>query len=74
MVSLCIELGESILFSHVYAPIKFQGKILVWNNIHLVHSLFPYLPWIIVGDFNAILDLTEKWGGNARLEPFSILL
>ena len=29
-------------------------------NIHLVHSLFPYLPWIIVGDFNAIMDLTEK--------------
>ena len=33
---------------------------LVWNNIRLVRILFPYLPWIIVGDFNVILDLTEK--------------
>ena len=74
MVSLCIESGESFLFSNVYAPIEFQGKLLVWNNIHLVHSLFPYLQWIIAGDFNDILDLSKKWGGNARLEPSSIFL
>ena len=74
MMALYIESGESILFSNVYASIDFQGKLLVWNNIHLVCSLFPYLPWIIARDFNAILDLTEKLGGNARLEPSSILL
>ena len=60
MVSLCMESGEYVLFSNIYAPIDLQGKLLLWNNIHLVHSLFPYLPWIIVGDFNAIMDLTEK--------------
>ncbi|XP_059066340.1 uncharacterized protein LOC131061549 [Cryptomeria japonica] len=36
--------------------------------------LFPYLPWIVAGDFNAILDLTEKRGGNTRLDPSSFLL
>ena len=40
----------------------------------MVRGLFPYLPWIIAGDFNAILDLSEKRGGNARLEPSSIFL
>ena len=66
--------GNMSFFSNIYAPIDPQGKLLVWNNIHLVRSLFPYLPWIIAGDFNAILDLTEKRGGNARLEPSSTLL
>ena len=60
MVSLCMELGEYVLFSNIYAPIDLKGKLLVWNNIHLVHSLFPYLPWIIARDFNVILDLTKK--------------
>ena len=60
MVSLCMDLGEYVFFTNIYAPIDLQGKLLVWNNIHLVHSLFPYLPWIIARDFNAILDLTEK--------------
>ena len=74
LVSLCYESGESVLFSNVYAPVELQGKILTWNNIHFVHGLFPYLPWIIAGDFNAILDLSEKRGGVARLEPSSMLL
>ena len=74
MVSLCMESGEYVIFSNIYVPIDLQGKLLIWNNIHLVCSLFPYLPWIIVGDFNAILDLTEKRGGNARLEPSSTFL
>ena len=74
LVSLCHESGESVLFSNVYAPVEFQGKILTWNNIHFVRGLFPYLPWIIAGDFNPILDLSEKWGGIARLEPSSVLL
>ena len=60
MVSLCPKAGEYVLFSNVYAPIEFQGKHLVWNNIHFVLSLFPYFPWIIVGDFNPILDVMEK--------------
>ena len=64
---------ESICLSNVYALVEFQGKLLVWNNIHLVRSLFPYLPWIIAGDFNAITDLAEKRGGNARLEPSAML-
>ena len=29
MVALCIESGESVLFSNVYAPNDFQGKLLV---------------------------------------------
>ena len=52
--------GNMFFFSNIYSPIDLQGKLLVWNNIHLVRSLFSYLPWIIAGDFNAILDLTEK--------------
>ena len=60
MVSPCMESGEYVLFSNIYAPIDLKGKLLVWNNIHLVRSLFPYLAWIVAGDFNAILDLTEK--------------
>ena len=69
LVSLCHESGESVHFSNVYAPVEFQGKILTWNNIHFVHGLFPYLPWIIAGDFNAILNLSEKWRVLQDLSP-----
>lgn len=73
MVAQCPKSGEFVLFSNVYAPIEFQGKLLLWTHICFVRSLFSYHPWIIAGDFNAITELAEKLGGIARLEPSTLL-
>lgn len=74
MVASCFVSGETILFSNVYALVELQGKHILWANIRLVRSLFPYHPWIIGGDFNAITELAEKRGGTARLEASALLL
>lgn len=65
------ELGETVLLSNIYMPNDFLGKQLLWSHISFVRSLAPLLPWIAMGDFNAIIELDEKKGGIVRLEPFS---
>lgn len=74
MSASCFETGESILFSNLYGPIELQGKQILWSHIRFVRSMAPYLSWILAGDFNAISELAEKWGGIARLEAFALLL
>lgn len=74
LVASCFETGERILLSNVYAPVEFQGKQLLWSHLHFVCSLAPFHPWILASDFNAIVELSEKRSGLARLEPSSLLL
>jgi exonuclease III len=74
MIATCLETGEVILFSNIYAPIDFQGKQFLWSHIRLVRSMMPFYPWIMAGDFNAICELDEKSGGIGRLEPSALLL
>lgn len=46
----------------------------LWSHIYFMRGLFPFHPWIMVGDFNAILELCENKGGVMHLEPSSFLL
>ena len=57
------EIGERCLFSNIYSPSDLVSKSLMWSHIIFVRSLDPFLPWIVVGDFNAITNLEEKRGG-----------
>lgn len=36
----------------------------------MLNSLYPrdFLPWMVCGDLNEIMDRREKWGGNDRLD------
>ncbi|XP_059064615.1 uncharacterized protein LOC131856729 [Cryptomeria japonica] len=71
MVASILESGETILVSNVYAPIDIRGKSQLWAHIRYVRSCAPFLPWILAGDFNAVLSLEEKRGGLPRLGPSS---
>lgn len=74
LVATCCVTGEILLFTNVYAPIDFIGKNLLWSHIGYVRSLAPLFPWILAGDFNAVLSLEEKRGGNPKLDPSAGLL
>lgn len=36
-----------------------------WELLRFLSSMEP-TPWVCLGDFNEILNLSEKWGGNGR--------
>ena len=58
----------------MYAPSDLVGKSLMWSHIKFFRSLDPFLPWIVVGDFNSITNLEEKRGGIPQLGPSSSML
>lgn len=60
VVASCLDFGELFLFTNVYSPTDLLGKSLLWSHIRCVCSLVPFLPWILVGDFNFMLSLEEK--------------
>ena len=37
----------------------------MWDLLRHLTSIDP-VPWVCIGDFNEILNLLEKWGGNKR--------
>lgn len=41
MIVANLEMGESILFSNVYAPTNLQGKQNLWSHITVIHSVAP---------------------------------
>lgn len=46
-----------------YGPCKFSEKRVFWENLqNTIHS--EQLPWVLLGDLNEILDLSEKLGGK----------
>lgn len=69
-----LDSGEKVFFSNIYASIYFQGKSQLWDHVRYVRSLYPYFPWILVGDCNDVISLEEDRGGNAHLEPSSGIL
>ena len=69
MVASYLATGERCLLSNIYAPIDISGKSNLWAHISYIRALDPFLPWILVGDFNSVTRLDEKRGGVARLDP-----
>lgn len=58
-----LGLNCSFILFNVYGPIKIEEKALVWSLILEFMRMFPKERIIAGGDFNAILDLSEKRGG-----------
>jgi len=57
--------------TNVYGPQGSQDKDKFLERLELIKSLTNTPNWIIGGDFNMILTLEEKTGGNKRLEQDS---
>jgi hypothetical protein len=53
----------------IYGEPRWEDKFKTWGKMReLKHS--NNLPWIILGDFNEIIDSTEKKGGNPRPQGY----
>lgn len=50
-------------YGHPEAPKRDEG----WRILEYLKSCAPG-PWLSVGDYNEIMDLTEKWGNAGRRE------
>ncbi|OIT35225.1 hypothetical protein A4A49_55909, partial [Nicotiana attenuata] len=63
-VTCIIEwMGTNILVTSVYAKCDVGLREHLWNNLRDISQNYK-LPWYIVGDFNCIIDTSEKQGGN----------
>ena len=55
--------GKECYFTAVYAcPRRYERKVL-WEEIHALAQSIQE-PWMLAGDWNSILDSSEKKGGN----------
>lgn len=52
-----------VLFN-IYGPIQNKDKKKIWDEIEQFLTSIPDRLCIIGGEFNAILDPSEKWGGH----------
>ena len=51
------------LFSAIYASPILNNRLHLWT--HLKHVAFEYnMPWLVMGDFNELLDTIDKIGGR----------
>ena len=51
------------LLSLIYGSLRFAERNILWENLCFVSTLHN-LPWAIVGDFNDVLNDSEKLKGN----------
>ncbi|XP_019227829.1 PREDICTED: uncharacterized protein LOC109209105 [Nicotiana attenuata] len=56
-------MGTNILVTSVYAKCDVGLREHLWNNLRDISQNYK-LPWYIAGDFNCIIDPSEKQGGN----------
>jgi hypothetical protein len=73
----CLELGETCLFTNLYAPTNISSKSLVWAHVRYIRSLDPLFMCIMVGEFNFVSCLKEKrdrWLGWTSLLVFSEII
>lgn len=64
-VSVLLDgMTEEFLCSFVYASNFFEDRRELWNDLkdHQDSTMFKDKPWIVVGDFNEILELDEHLG------------
>ena len=61
------SLSFSQILSVMYASPKYENRCLLWANLKKVFKHHD-LPWILMGDFNEMVDENEKLRGN----PISI--
>jgi len=55
--------AKECLLSAVYAPARENQKDAFWEHLHRLHNSIDK-PWCIMGDFNEMLNASEKIGGT----------
>lgn len=58
------SLPSSWLLSAIYDSPKFKNMCIMWENLKTISDHHD-LSWILIGDFNEVLDESEKFGGNS---------
>ncbi|XP_022752295.1 uncharacterized protein LOC111301045 [Durio zibethinus] len=53
----------SWLISAIYASPCYKERLLLWENLKTVPSHHD-LPWLVLGDFNEVLNIEDKKGGR----------
>ncbi|KAK3224468.1 hypothetical protein Dsin_011493 [Dipteronia sinensis] len=56
------NLKQDAVFYNVYAPNFEADRVKLWEFIVETQAAFPF-PWCLGGDFNSMLDRTERKGG-----------
>ncbi|XP_020266944.1 uncharacterized protein LOC109842484 [Asparagus officinalis] len=62
----------SCIISSVYGYNNIQDRKSLWEELTLIHRSVGNLPWIICGDFNAMVDSGEKLGGSTLTDADTI--
>ncbi|XP_026416875.1 uncharacterized protein LOC113312326 [Papaver somniferum] len=57
-----VKIGE-VLVSGVHAHVKKSQRKFLWSEMEIISQLQK--PWVVLGDFNAIISPEEKFGGKA---------
>ena len=64
-VSVKVRGSNSLwLLSAIYASSRRSERRILWENLKIIAD-HHNLPWVMLGDFNDILNTEEKWGGNS---------
>ncbi|XP_026450615.1 uncharacterized protein LOC113350699 [Papaver somniferum] len=59
---ITVEVGN-VLVSGVHTHVKVVQRRFLWYEMRLISDLNK--PWLIIGDFNVVLTMEEKVGGNS---------
>lgn len=70
------DVGDQFIFSAIYASNFISDRRHLWADIRATHQAYQHLsmPWILIGDYNAILSSTENSRANDYLRDQSGML
>lgn len=63
------EEKKDFFVSFVYGELCFTKRRLLWDDIEGMGSSFSDSPWHVLGDFNAIKDISDRQGGTRKWLP-----
>ncbi|KAH9326114.1 hypothetical protein KI387_006292, partial [Taxus chinensis] len=66
--------AQQFLCINVYSPLGLKDKKQQWQHLTAMTHSFPDLSVILGGDFNTIITLEEKQGGNLQLDVSSDIM
>ncbi|KAK8656712.1 hypothetical protein V6N13_098653 [Hibiscus sabdariffa] len=64
----CLNTGSSSLVTLVYASPSVSKRKILWPHLRSLASSIRE-PWLLMGDFNATLDASERKGGADAVRP-----
>lgn len=63
LLAFCPKTNSNIMITRVYGPTQNINKDHLWEYLTSFHSHLS-LHWMIIGDFNELLQPSDKWGGR----------